>query len=238
MVMVYECLHRDNNPNVRKEIKHIDEFVIPRIIVLFYDFHRANISALAVPPMCAFRHTPKVINGNNCKDVTSWRTVAQDVCGENDFELHSFAPLATCADHDVYQGLQFVCCPPKVYDLPVAMAIKSSPRDVEVSRIELNGTPSVAAAAVAVGAACVLLLTALAAITVRGRQRVRRERRLANQRTPLSPEERHLQVCLQKQLNAKFMISFSGSRALAMKIRLIDSLKLGSETLHSNFSFS
>jgi len=34
-----------------------------------------------------------------------------------------------------------------------------------VSRIELNGTPSVAAAAVAVGAACVLLLTALAAIT-------------------------------------------------------------------------
>ena len=29
---------------------------------------------------------------------------------------------------------------------------------------------------------------------VRGRQRVRRERRLANQRTPLSPEERHLQV--------------------------------------------
>ena len=28
---------------------------------------------------------------------------------------------------------------------------------------------------------------------VRGRQRVRRERRLANQRTPLSPEERHLQ---------------------------------------------
>ena len=34
-----------------------------------------------------------------------------------------------------------------------------------MSRIELNGTPSVAAAAVAVGAACVLLLTALAAIT-------------------------------------------------------------------------
>ncbi|CBY12403.1 unnamed protein product [Oikopleura dioica] len=31
MVMVYECLHRDNNPNVRKEIKHIDEFVIPRV---------------------------------------------------------------------------------------------------------------------------------------------------------------------------------------------------------------
>lgn len=29
--MVYECLHRDNNPNVRKEIKHIDDFVIPRV---------------------------------------------------------------------------------------------------------------------------------------------------------------------------------------------------------------
>jgi len=253
MVMVYECLHRDNNPNVRKEIKHMDEFVVPRgdyemttttkrpttppttstttsttsttttttttTTATTTSTNKTNGSvptgppALAVPPMCAFRHTPKVINGNNCKDVTSWRTVAQDVCGENDFELHSFAPLATCADHDVYQGLQFVCCPPitqnkkqpspvaeeapnsadKVYDLPVAMAIKSSPRDVEVSRIELNGTPSVAAAAVAVGAACVLLLTALAAITVRGRQRVRRERRLANQRTPLSPEERHLQ---------------------------------------------
>ena len=35
---------------------------------------------------------------------------------------------------------------------------------------------------------------------VRGRQRVRRERRLANQRTPLSPEERHLQV---KRNNAR-----------------------------------
>ena len=29
--------------------------------------------------------------------------------------------------------------------------------------------------------------------SVRGRQRVRRERRLASQRPPLSPEERHLQ---------------------------------------------
>lgn len=73
------------------------------------------------------------------------------------------------------------------------MAIKARNDDIQVSRVELQSSPSVAAAAVAVGAAVVLLLTALAVITVRGRQRVRRERRLANQRTPLSPEERHLQ---------------------------------------------
>jgi hypothetical protein len=76
---------------------------------------------------------------------------------------------------------------------PIAMAIKASSDDIQVSRVELQSSPSVAAAAVAVGAAVILLLTALAVITVRGRQRVRRERRLANQRTPLSPEERHLQ---------------------------------------------
>jgi len=36
-------------------------------------------------------------------------------------------------------------------------------------------------------------------LLVRGRQRVRRERRLANQRTPLSPEERHLQEHVPKK---------------------------------------
>jgi len=164
--------------------------------------------ALAVPPMCSFRHTQRIEN-ETCKDAAGWRTDAQRTCSDMNFQLHSFAPLSTCADGDLYLGLQFVCCPNESIELttpkienkdvnaevlaPVAMAIKAPSQDIQVSRVELRSSPSVAAAAVAVGAAVVLLLTALAVITVRGRQRVRRERRLANQRTPLSPEERHLQ---------------------------------------------
>jgi len=48
------------------------------------------------------------------------------VCGENDFELHSFAPLATCADHDVYQGLQFVCCPPSKLNIEMLKLINQA----------------------------------------------------------------------------------------------------------------
>lgn len=161
--------------------------------------------ALAVPPMCSFRHTQRIEN-ETCKDAAGWRNDAQRTCSDMNFQLHSFAPLSTCSDGDLYLGLQFVCCPKESIDLlptkekkdiknqadgPIAMAIKAN-ENIQVSRVELQ-SPSVAAAAVAVGAAVILLLTALAVITVRGRQRVRRERRLANQRTPLSPEERHLQ---------------------------------------------
>ena len=32
-------------------------------------------------------------------------------CSDMNFQLHSFAPLSTCADGDLYLGLQFVCCP-------------------------------------------------------------------------------------------------------------------------------
>jgi hypothetical protein len=62
---------------------------------------------------------------------------------------------------------------------------------------------------------------------------VRRERRLANQRTPLSPEERHLQVPYSNLQSHER--KFSGSKALATKIRLIDSLKLASEALNVEF---
>lgn len=163
--------------------------------------------ALAVPPMCSFRHTQRIEN-ETCKDAAGWRNDAQRTCSNMNFQLHSFAPLSTCSDGDLYLGLQFVCCPKESIALvltkekkdindqaegPIAMAIKASHNDIQVSRVELQSSPSVAAAAVAVGAAVILLLTALAVITVRGRQRVRRERRMANQRTPLSPEERHLQ---------------------------------------------
>jgi hypothetical protein len=152
-------------------------------------------------------HTQRIEN-ETCKDAAGWRNDAQRTCSDMDFQLHSFAPLSTCSDGDLYLGLQFVCCPKESIPLvssnekkdinrqeenPIAMAIKASSDDIQVSRVELQSSPSVAAAAVAVGAAVILLLTALAVITVRGRQRVRRERRLANQRTPLSPEERHLQ---------------------------------------------
>jgi len=161
--------------------------------------------ALSVPPMCSFRHTQRAKN-ETCKDAAEWRDDAIETCSDMKFELHSFAPLSTCDNNpDMYIGLQFVCCPAdggnglndggsvSVEDNePIAMAIKAN-NDIQVSRVELQSSPSVAAAAIAVGAAVVLLLTALAVVTVRGRQRVRRERRLANQRPPLSPEERHLQ---------------------------------------------
>lgn len=166
--------------------------------------------ALSVPPMCSFRHTQRQKN-ETCKDAADWRDDAIRTCTVMHFELHSFAPLSTCDNNaDMYIGLQFVCCPADptnrlrdglhskrgensvVNNEPVAMAIKAN-NDIQVSRVELQSSPSVAAAAIAVGAAVVLLLTALAVVTVRGRQRVRRERRLASQRPPLSPEERHLQ---------------------------------------------
>merc|ERR1711953_126631 len=164
--------------------------------------------ALSVPPMCSFRH-PQRAKNETCKDAADWRDDAIRTCTTMHFELHSFAPLSTCDNNaDMYIGLQFVCCPADptnrlrdfdskgensvVNNEPVAMAIKAN-NDIQVSRVELQSSPSVAAAAIAVGAAVVLLLTALAVVTVRGRQRVRRERRLASQRPPLSPEERHLQ---------------------------------------------
>jgi amyloid beta A4 protein len=63
--------------------------------------------ALLVPHGCQFDH---VHNASQCLGPDQWKGVAGGSCGNRQLELRSFAMLLPCGV-DVFQGVEFVCCP-------------------------------------------------------------------------------------------------------------------------------
>ncbi|PIK42129.1 putative amyloid-like protein 1 isoform X1 [Apostichopus japonicus] len=95
--------------------------------------------ALVVPSLCRFRHLHEE---GTCQTPQQWKKSARNSCRKSKTKLASTGMLLPCSDQvDMYQGVEFVCCPRSGHEEEPPRPVETAP----VNRVPSNQEPTPAA---------------------------------------------------------------------------------------------